>query len=132
MLLLNPRNPDLPLDPLSAGIIRDTVGFFEAKGKKRLKEDDRDRVWYRDFLDFQKEKRIFATLLTPAAYGGEGARWDTYRNCAFNEVLGFYGLPYWYSWQVSILGLGPFWMSANESAKRRAAAPLSFSPQPQW
>ncbi len=35
------------------------------------------------------------------------ARWDTYRNCIFNEILGFYGLSYWYAWQVSILGLGP-------------------------
>jgi acyl-CoA dehydrogenase len=125
MLLLNPRSPDLPLDQLSAGIVRDTIAFFEAKGKKRLKDDDRDRVWYRDFLDFQKEKRIFSTLLTPSAFGGPGARWDTYRNCAFNEVLGFYGLPYWYTWQVSILGLGPFWMSRNEAMKRRAAALLA-------
>ncbi|HQR45063.1 MAG TPA: acyl-CoA dehydrogenase [Thermoanaerobaculia bacterium] len=125
MLLLNPRSPDLPLDQLSAGIVRDTIAFFEAKGKKRLKDDDRDRVWYRDFLDFQKEKRIFSTLLTPSAFGGPGARWDTYRNCAFNEVLGFYGLPYWYTWQVSILGLGPFWMSRNDAMKRRAAALLA-------
>ena len=125
MLLLDPRHPDFPLDGLSAGILRDTVAFFEAKGKKKLKEDDRDRVWYRDFLEFQKERKIFATLLTPSAYGGEGARWDTFRNAAFNEVLGFYGLPYWYAWQVTILGLGPFWMSANETAKRRAAALLA-------
>ena len=59
MRLLNPRTPDLPLDSLSAGLVRDTIGFFEAKGKKKLKEDDRDRVWYRDFLEFQKEKRLF-------------------------------------------------------------------------
>jgi acyl-CoA dehydrogenase len=126
MLLLNPRNVGaLLLDPPSAGIARDIVAFFEAKGKKRLKDDDRDRVWYRDFLDFQNEKGIFATLLTPAAWGGEGARWDTFRNCAVNELLGFYGLPYWYTWQVTILGLGPFWMSPNEAMKRRAARLLA-------
>jgi len=28
---------------------------------------------------------------------------------------------YWYTWQVTILGLGPIWMSANEQAKRKAA-----------
>ncbi len=37
------------------------------------------------------------------------------------ELLAFYGLGYWYCFQVSILGLGPIWMSANEAAKRRAA-----------
>ena len=34
----------------------------------------------------------------------------------FNEILGFYGLPYWYTWQVTILGLGPIWMSNNKEA----------------
>jgi hypothetical protein len=101
--------------------MRETVAFFEAKGKKRLKDDDRDRVWYQDFLDFQRERKIFATLLTPRAYGGPEARWDTWRNCEMNEILGFYGLCYWYTWQVTILGLGPFWMSRNEAMKQRVA-----------
>ena len=126
MLLLNPKSPGaFSLDPRSAAIMADTVSFFEAKGKKRLKDDDRDRVWYRDFLDFQKSRKIFSTLLTPKALGGGDARWDTYRNGAFNEILGFYGLPYWYTWQVTILGLGPFWMSRNEAMKKRAAALLA-------
>jgi acyl-CoA dehydrogenase len=30
-------------------------------------------------------------------------------------------LHYWYTWQVTILGLGPIWMSRNEEAKRKAA-----------
>jgi acyl-CoA dehydrogenase len=98
-----------------------TVDFFERKGKRKLKEDDRERVWYADFLDFQREEKLFATLLTPAAYGDGDCRWDTYRNCEFNEILAFYGLHYWYTWQVSILGLGPIWMSTNEDLKRRAA-----------
>jgi len=126
MLLLNPKSPGaFPLDPHSTAILRDTVAFFEAKGKKRLKEDDRDRVWYRDFLDFQRGRKVFATFLTPSALGGAEARWDTWRNCALNEVLGFYGLPYWYAWQVTILGLGPFWMSRNEAMRKRAAALLA-------
>ena len=32
----------------------------------------------------------------------------------------FYGLGYWYAWQVTILGLGPIWQSENEAAKARA------------
>ena len=122
MILLNPKQhrADHP-DPKVNELLRKTVAFFEAKGKRRLKDDDRERVWYADFLDFVKREKAFATLLTPAGYGGPDCRWDTSRLCVFNEVLGFYGLCYWYTWQVSILGLGPIWMSANESLKRKAA-----------
>ncbi len=126
MLLLNPRDlSSFGLDAPSHTLVEAVVVFFEAKGRKRLKDDDRDRVWYRDFLDFQKEKKLFATFLTPAALGGGATRWDTFRNCALNEVLGFYGLAYWYTWQVSILGLGPFWMSRNAGMKEKAAALLA-------
>jgi acyl-CoA dehydrogenase len=99
-----------------------TIEFFENKGKAKIKDDDRNRVWYSDFLEFQKEHKLFAQLLTPAQYGeDENYRWDTWRICEFNEILGFYGLSYWYTWQVSILGLGPIWMSKNEKAKEKAA-----------
>ena len=125
MILLNPKNLVRPYpDERSAAIMQATVDFFEQKGKRKLKEDDRERVWYADFLDFQRDEKLFATLLTPAAYGDGDCRWDTYRNCEFNEILAFYGLHYWYTWQVSILGLGPIWMSPNEDLKRRAASLL--------
>jgi acyl-CoA dehydrogenase len=124
-VLLDPRRPDAPgLDGPSRALIEKTIAFFEAKGKARLREDDLARTWYADFLDFAKRERLFATFLTPAAYGGDGARWDTARNCVLNEVLAFYGLPYWYAWQVTILGLGPFWMSGNEAAKHATARQL--------
>jgi len=122
MILLNPKKyiPDYP-DERTKEIMRKTIAFFEEKGKKKLKEDDHARVWYRDFLDFQKKEGIFATLLTPTPYGDKDARWDTWRICGFNEILAFYGLCYWYTWQVSILGLGPIWMSRNEDTKQRTA-----------
>jgi acyl-CoA dehydrogenase len=122
MFLLNPRHPTRHCaDARSRELIEKTIGFFEAKGKARLRKDDLDRTWYADFLDFAARERLFATFLTPAPLGKEGARWDTWRNCALNEVLGFYGLAYWYTWQVSILGLGPIWMSRNEAARLRTA-----------
>jgi len=126
MILLNPHSPHrFYPDERSRQIMLQTIEFFERKGKQRIKEDDRDRTWYGDFLEFQKQKRLFATLLTPAAYGFDpNCRWDTWRNCEFNEILGFYGLAYWYTWQVSILGLGPVWMSQNEALKRKAAGLL--------
>ena len=109
------------LDEKSRSIMLKTIEFFETKGKVKLKSDYEGRVWYADFIEFLKREKVFATLLTPSAYGEEGCRWDTYRNCAFNEILGFYGLPYWYTWQVTILGLGPIWMGSNEAVKTKTA-----------
>ena len=123
MILLNPnRHESLCPDERSREIMRKTIAFFENKGLKKVKEDDHARAWYADFLEFVKQERLFATLLTPARYGESAdCRWDTWRNREFNEILAFYGLAYWYTWQVSILGLGPIWMSKNEEMKRKAA-----------
>ena len=123
-VLFNPRTYDgAGLDPESRRIMLATIDFFESRGKVALKENDHERRWYADFLEFVARENVFATLLTPAAEaGGDGdKRWDTSRICAFNEITAFYGLPYWYTWQVSILGLGPIWQSDNAAAKQRAA-----------
>jgi len=122
MLLLNPKRHDrFYPDDRSREIMQKTIAWFEARGLKKIKQDDYDRTWYADFLEFVKRERLFATLLTPAGYGAADCRWDTWRNCEFNEILAFYGLSYWYTWQVSILGLGPIWQSPNEELKRWAA-----------
>jgi len=122
MIILNPKeNTYDHLDEQSREIMLKTIDFFETKGKEKLKYDYENRVWYDDFLDFVKKENIFSTLLTPAEYGDGTTRWDTFRNCDFNEILGFYGLTYWYTWQVSILGLGPIWMGNNEEVKKKTA-----------
>jgi acyl-CoA dehydrogenase len=124
-LILNPKAAAYgDLDGPSRELVKKTIAFFEDKGLDKVLDDDHNRVWYQDFLDFSKDAGLFATFLTPAAYGQDDCRWDTLRNCAINEVLGFYGLSYWYTWQVTILGLGPIWMSNNEEIKNRAAAYL--------
>ena len=125
MILLHPHHlqRDYP-DDRSAEVMRKTVGFFETKGLQSIKDDDHAAVWYQDFVDFLGRERIFATMCTPSEYGGDDTRWDTWRNCEFGEILGFYGLPYWYVWQVTVLGLGPIWMSDNEAVKERAAGLL--------
>ncbi|HRK03105.1 MAG TPA: acyl-CoA dehydrogenase family protein, partial [Oligoflexia bacterium] len=123
MNLLNPQfyknqsDPDAPMREIALK----TIDFFETRGKRKLKRADHDREWYADFLEFQKQNQIFSTLLTPTQYGNGHSRWDTSRICKFNELLGFYGLSYWYTWQVSMLGLGPIWMSKNEPLKKQAA-----------
>jgi acyl-CoA dehydrogenase len=124
MMLLNPKKyVSCCSDEQSKEIMRKTINFFETKGKTNLKRDDHERVWYADFLEFVKNENIFAALLTPSAYGqgDPNYRWDTWRNCEFNEILAFYALHYWYAWQVSILGLGPIWMSKNEEVKKKTA-----------
>jgi len=122
--LLQPKKyKSLAADAGSRAIMDKTIAFFEHMGKTRLTEDFNRKVWYRGFVDFIAREQIFAKLLTPRAYAGgdPDGRWDTARNSEYSELLAFYGLGYWYCFQVSILGLGPIWMSANEAAKRRAA-----------
>ncbi len=126
--LLNPATYDgSEFDPLTRHVFRATIDWFEAKGKARLLAESHTDVWYADFIEFLGRERVFATLLTPARDAGDadGKRWDTARNAVFNEILGFYGLPYWYAWQVTILGLGPIWQSENEAARARAARLLN-------
>jgi alkylation response protein AidB-like acyl-CoA dehydrogenase len=123
-LLFNPRTYDPALlDPESRRLMLATIDFFESRGKNVLKEHDREHRWYADFLEFVAREKLFAKLLTPAAEAGgdPDKRWDTARVCELNEILAFYGLAYWYTWQVTILGLGPIFQSPNAAARARAA-----------
>ncbi|EHM26779.1 putative acyl-CoA dehydrogenase [Streptomyces sp. W007] len=126
-MLFNPRTYDPQhFDPETRRLLRATVDWFEERGKRRLIEDYRSRAWLGDFLAFSAKEGLFATFLTPAsAAGSEDQRWDTARIAALNEIFGFYGLDYWYAWQVTILGLGPVWQSDNAAARDRAAELLS-------
>ncbi|WP_287001449.1 MULTISPECIES: acyl-CoA dehydrogenase family protein [Gordonia] len=126
-LLLNPATNDYSeFDAETRRLLRATIDFFESYGKQRLLQADLNAEWVADFLEFEKKEKLFATFLTPAAYadGDEDRRWDAARNAALSEILGFYGLAYWYAEQVTILGLGPIWMSNNEVAKTKAAQQL--------
>ncbi|MEU0138234.1 acyl-CoA dehydrogenase family protein [Streptomyces sp. NPDC006296] len=122
-LLFHPRAYDpAHFDAETRRLLRATVDWFEDRGKRRIIEDYRSRAWLDDFLAFSAKEGLFATFLTPAAAAGrEDQRWDTARIAALNEILGFYGLDYWYAWQVTILGLGPVWQSDNTAARERAA-----------
>ncbi|WP_326696188.1 acyl-CoA/acyl-ACP dehydrogenase [Streptomyces sp. NBC_01754] len=126
-LLFNPRTYDpAHFDPETRRLLRATVDWFEDRGKRRLIEDYRSRAWLAEFLAFAAEEQLFATFLTPSAVAERAdQRWDTARIAALNEILGFYGLDYWYAWQVTILGLGPVWQSDNAAARARAAGLLA-------
>ena len=123
-LVLDPNSYSAPhLDPGDEGRLRATIEWFENRGKAALKDADREHRWYSDYLEFQAGEGIFSRFLTPARDGGGDPerRWDTQRVSAFSEVAAFYGLAYWYTWQVTILGLGPIFQSENEGARARAA-----------
>jgi len=119
-LLFNPHADDpAHWDAETRRLLRATIDFFESRGKRALVDSYNNRAWYGDFLDFAAKEGLFAAFLTPAADGGDdpAKRWDTARNAALSEILGFYGLGYWYTWQVTVLGLGPVWQSANRTAR---------------
>ncbi len=126
-LLLNPATYDpAQYDDETRRILRATIDHLEQRGLAKLLEDYHDKQWYADFLEFVAKEKVFATFMTPAkdAAGETDKRWDTARIAAMSEVLGFYGLSYWYPWQVTALGLGPVWQSDNDRARARAAAAL--------
>ncbi|MFM8519768.1 MAG: acyl-CoA dehydrogenase, partial [Solirubrobacterales bacterium] len=123
-LILNPNEWRLDhLDPEDRERLEGIVEWFETRGQAALKDADRNHVWYRDFIDAQAELGIFEAFLTPERDGGgdPARRWDTTRISAFNEITAFYGLAYWYTWQVTILGLGPLFMSENQAAREKTA-----------
>jgi acyl-CoA dehydrogenase len=118
---LNPKQfaNDYP-DKETKEIMLKTIDFFEGLGLAKTKADYESRRWYTEFLEFNKKEQIFATLLTPKGYG-KNARWDTSRITDFAEILGFYGLTYWYCFQVSALGVGPIFLGSNEALKKKTA-----------
>ena len=123
-LLFNPHTYDPShFDDATRGLLRATIDWFEHRGKETLVRNYRECVWYADFLELVAKERLFAKMGTQAreANGDLDKRWDTSRISAFSEILAFYGVDYWYAWQVTILGLGPIWQSDNAWARRRAA-----------
>jgi acyl-CoA dehydrogenase len=121
MLLFNPKSyrPEHPNEHTNE-MLQAVAGWFEAKGLKSLKQDWHERTWNHGFVDFMQSRQVLATLMTPQGYG-ENAAWNTLRNVEFAEIAAFYGITYWYTFQVSMLGLGPIFNGDNEKVKRRAA-----------
>jgi acyl-CoA dehydrogenase len=119
--LLNPKtfigsHPDDHTNRMMASII----DWFEARGLKKLKADWHNKTWNYEFVEFMKDNQVLATLMTPQGYGEESC-WNTFRNVEFAEIAAFYGITYWYTFQVSMLGLGPVFNGDNEAAKHKAA-----------
>ncbi len=130
MLLFNPQTYTASrFDAGTRAALLAVREFFDGKGHARLKEEFHQATWYEDFLELLAREGIFATFGTPGEVGGligsSHARWDTARNNDLSELLAWYSLEHWYAWQVTVLGLGPVWMSDNREAKMRVGRLLS-------
>jgi len=126
-LLFDPNTYDpQQFDAETRRLLRATIDWFEEQGKKLILDADLTAQWPADFVEFVSREKLFATFLTPSEFAGgdPDKRWDAARNAALSEILGFYGLTYWYTEQVTILGLGPIWQSENKDAKLKAADDL--------
>jgi len=122
MLLFNPLKHDRHYaDPKTRELMQKVIDFFEHMGLEKIKSDWHGKVWNHAFVEFMKDNQVLATLMTPAGYGDADACWDTWRNTVFAEITGFYGITYWYTFQVSMLGLVPVFTGSNEALKHRAA-----------
>lgn len=122
--LFNPRTFDgNGMDPETARLIKSTIDMFEHKGLREMKMDDVNNRYCDYFVKHQRDHKAFARMLTPTGYGSdpEHAMFDLRRITEYNECLSFYNLACRYIFQVSLLGLGPIWMSDNEHAKKEAA-----------
>ena len=121
-MLFNPHKHNIGYrDPETRELMQKVIDFFEDKGLARIKKDWHAKTWNHDFVEFMKENQVLATLMTPSGYGAENSRWDTWRNVKFAEITAFYGITYWYTFQVSMLGLGPVWLGSNEIVKKRTS-----------
>ena len=124
-MLINPKRYDVQhADQKTHDVMKNTINFFEHKGLKAIREDDKLFKWQEDWIKYQGEKEIYATMLTCKGYGRSDSRFDLSRICELNEIFGFYGFAYQYPYQVSILGVGPVWMSNNEEQKQELAQQL--------
>jgi acyl-CoA dehydrogenase len=98
--------------------------FFRGKGLEALKQEDRREEWYQDWIDYQAEHRLYASVLSPERYSRLGHRFNLLKLTRFVEAFAYFSPAHAYSLQVSFLGLFPILMSANEPLKREAVARL--------
>jgi acyl-CoA dehydrogenase len=111
-------------DYLQEPAIRLLVDFFQLKGLAALKKEDRDEVWYQDWIDFQAKNGLYASLLSPKQYSNRGHQFSLRRLARLLEIFTYFGPAQAYSLHVSFLGLFPILVSSNENLKREAIAKL--------
>ena len=122
-LLFNPHTYDPShFDDATRSLLKATIDWFEHRGKETLLRNYREQTGTQTSR-VRRQGHFVREDGHAVARGERRPRqgWDTSRISAFSEIPAFYGVDYWYAWQVTILGLGPIWQSDNVSARRRAA-----------
>ncbi len=108
---------------------RKLVEFFEKKGLAALRGEERREQWYADWLAYQAEHRLYASVLSPKGFSSLGHQFDLLRYARFLEVCGYFSPGHGYSLQVSFLGLFSILMGSNAALKREAVASLEAGGQ---
>jgi acyl-CoA dehydrogenase len=109
---------------LADASVRLMVDFFQGKGLAVLKQEDQREEWYQDWIDYQSDHGLYASLLSPAKYSSRGSRFDLRRLTRFLEVFAYFSPAHAYSLHVSFLGLFPILQSDNEPLKQEAVKRL--------
>jgi hypothetical protein len=104
--------------------IRKLVQFFEAKTLAVIKHEDQREQWYDDWLAYQAEHRLYASVLSPGQYSTLGFHFDLLRYSRFLEVFAYFSPAHGYSAQVTFLGLFAILMGSNGALKQEAVAAL--------
>lgn len=112
--------PEYAQDPAFEALFR----FFEEKGLAQLKKEDHEETFYDDWLAFQAEHGIYASLLSTAKYSTRGHSFNLNRICRFMEALAYYSPSHGYSLQVSFLGIFPLLQSKNTEMGTHAVRTL--------
>ncbi len=99
---------------------RKLVEFFEAKGLDALKREDQHEHWYADWLAYQAQHQIYASVLSPRRFSTLGREFDLLRYARFLEVFAYFSPAHGYSVQVTFLGLFSILMGTNDELKREA------------
>jgi acyl-CoA dehydrogenase len=89
-----------------------------------LKEEDRAEAWYADWIAYQAEHGLYASVLSPKAYSTRGHEFDLLKLARFWEAASYHGPAHAYGLHVTFLGLFPLLRGRGEALKREAVAAL--------
>jgi len=104
--------------------VRALAAFFEEKGLPAIKNEDREEQWYEDWIAYQKQHGLYASILSPAQYSRRDGCFDLLRYTRFLEVFAYCSPAHGYSLQVTFLGLFSILMGSNAELKQEAVDAL--------
>ncbi|HUB25748.1 MAG TPA: acyl-CoA dehydrogenase [Tepidisphaeraceae bacterium] len=98
--------------------------FFDKKGLRSLKEEDRAEQWYDDWLGYQASHRLYASMLTPSPHSPAGVELNLLSYSRFLEVFAYHSPAHGYSVQCTSLGLFAILLGNNQALKDEAKAAI--------